>query len=162
MHDDDNPKTEAGDLTELSSEVTTRFLKMSLDGPKKPIDSLLDRLRDAPEKEFFAGLLEQATGRTAAELQPILCTKDGELNDVLGFKNQSVELFRQYKDLQSHLSATAIYFSAIASALANHGKKITSQSNEELEAAILDLAATVDPPWADMFINAVEQLRSHG
>jgi len=159
MQDDHNPHTEAGDLTDLSSEVTTRFLKMGLDGPKKPIDSLLQRLRDTSDPNFFTTLLEQSTKKSAAELETILASGAGDLDTILGFKNQSVELFRRYKDLQSHLGATAIYFTSIAAALTHHGKVITSQSESDLEVALLDMAATLESPWADLLIGAVEQMR---
>ncbi|MEM7260923.1 MAG: hypothetical protein AAF488_02970 [Planctomycetota bacterium] len=162
MNDADEPRTEAGDLTELTREVTTRFLKMSLDGPKKPIDSLLERLRDSDEPALFVDLIEHASGADAKTLEAELATGGASVDRAMELKNRSVELFRQHKDLRTHLSATAIYFTAIAAALRHHGRKITSQSQADLEAALLDLAATVPAPWDELFISSVESLRKSG
>lgn len=153
------PSTRISNVANLDARSTSMFLRLGLDGPRKPIDSLLERLRQAQGTGLFADLLRAGP---AAEL---LATDGGdrpaktvELELLRRIKNDSVQLFRSYRDLNSHLAATATFFSAIATALALHGEKITSQPAEEIEGAFLDLAAVLAHPWDELFIAAAKRL----
>lgn len=156
---DEPPPTTIGDLADFDGERTARFLELGLEGPKKPIDSLLDRLRAIHADAYFTDLLAYGTETDIEQLRLLICQGRASLDEYKALKETSVRLFREYRDLKTHLSATAIYFTAIAAALAFHSRKITSQTPAELETAFLDLAATVPKPWDDLYIKATEVLQ---
>lgn len=159
---DEVPPTTLGNLADFDGEQTARFLQLGLEGPKKPLDSLLERLRTINTDSYFPDLLAHGSQSSVHDLQRLLCQGGSSLEDYKALKETSVRLFREYRDLKTHLSATALYFTGIAAALAYHSRKITSQTAEELESAFLDLAATVPKPWVDLFIRATEKLQETG
>lgn len=145
----------------VSPERLARLLGMGLEesarpepNPPKPIAELLQaRLADTLCKELMP-LSEKPLGE-------VLLDPDTDLKAVKTIKEYAKELAVRKSSEADHASAIAMYYAAIASALAFHDEKITTHSYEYLRSAFAEL---VEKPWlppelATLFVMAAKACR---
>ena len=84
------------------------------------------------------------SGREAPTIGHILLSGQGELDDLRKIKEWGKTLARRNKSEPCHTVAIVLYYGAIASALLQHGARITSYSYKALAESLRNL---VHKPW---------------
>lgn len=128
-----------------------RLLELGRTTPRRPVDLLLEDLA-AHGPGRLGELL--ASGPAAVLGPPLEALAGGRATLA-----QLAELKERCKaaperDLRKRLERLAGYFTAIAAAMAHHRKRITNRPGEDLEPVLLDLAATTESPWSELFARA--------
>ncbi len=142
----------SGSGAELEAGTITRLFRLGLSGPRRPVDALIDRL-GAPDAEAW---LERALERAprVGELEPVGAMLRGADADTLSrIKNTGKKLLAEAGTEEHRLTGLALYFFAVASALAHHDTVICSRTRDELHPVLLDLAAVCPAPWAELCAN---------
>lgn len=137
----------------LGEGTITRLFQLGLSGPRRPVDALIDRL-GAPDA---AAWLERTMDRAprVGELEPAGAVLGGADADTLSrVKNTGKKLLADAGSEDQRLTGLALYFFAVASALAHHDTVICSRTRDELHAVLLDLAAACPEPWSDLCTKA--------
>jgi hypothetical protein len=141
----------------LRPEQLARLLAVGAERPQGPPadkgaalgDLLARRLcLDAAVAESLPAVL----GKPCAELGrlegrrlgEVLLDADADLAVIQALKDYAKELVRRAGAGPAHAAATAVYYAAIARALAQHGQTLTQHSREQLQEAFATLAAK---PW---------------
>lgn len=142
---------EPHDEQPLTDEQATRLLSVGVRGPRRPVDELVECLGRDAGHEWFERVIEvsmrQAVARSADDLRDGLITTE-ELRLAKAAAKRGI---RGAVGPEEAAGATALYFCAIASALAHHGERITSRPDDDLMPALTDLAEAVPERWRDMF-----------
>ncbi|MCC5786424.1 MAG: hypothetical protein JJU33_06975 [Phycisphaerales bacterium] len=138
---------------ELEAGTITRLFRLGLSGPRRPVDALIDRL-GAPDSEAWLGRAMERAPRVG-ELELTGAMLRGADADTLSrIKNTGKMLLADAGTEDQRLTGLAIYFFAVASALAHHDTVICSRTRDELHPVLLDLAAVCPDPWAGLCTNA--------
>lgn len=143
----------SGSGAELEAGTITRLFRLGLSGPRRPVDALIDRL-GAPDSEAW---LERAMERApqVGGADPAGAMLRGADTDTLSrIKSTGKKLLADAGTEDHRLTGLALYFFAVASALAHHDTVICSRTREELHPVLLDLAAVCSARWAELCTNA--------
>lgn len=143
-------------FSNLGEDQAKRLLTFGLTKGARPVDSLIDRLLAADGATWLAAALAGPPFETPEQAPRML---DGTANvaELTAIKERA-KAQAANKDKQARLSARAAYDLAIASALANYGKLITTQKRAELVSSLTDLGDALPEPWAGMVYRAVERV----
>lgn len=137
----------------LEAGTITRLFRLGLSGPRRPVDALIDRL-GAPDAEAWLGRAMERAPRIG-ELEPSGVLLRGVDTDTLSrIKNTGKKLLAEAGAEDHRLTGLALYFFAVASALAHHDTVICSRTRDELHPVLLDLAAACPEPWSDLCTRA--------
>lgn len=143
------------DAGALGQQQAARLLKMGISGPRRSVDDLITRL-EAPDSEFFfrslmrTGLLTTIPRTAAGAGADALCKPGLTIEQLTEVKDQSKNQAATSKSRDDYLAGVAAYYLSIAAALAHHGRLISATNRREMNDALLDLAASVPEPWADL------------
>jgi hypothetical protein len=132
------------------------ILNLAIAGPPRPVDELILRLRHPDGWEWF----EQALLLTAQPSgQRIEALFKGELtlDAIVALKNQCKRLIGQSARISDALGPLALYCLAVATALVQHNQHISSQSREEWDALVIDLAEVAPLRWRSLLMQAAMQ-----
>jgi len=139
----------------LDSAAITRLLEMGISQPRKPVDSLIDRLRSRDAKAWLDGVL--TSGDLGVDAARELAGEGVALEALSRIKTRGKSLLAHAETETERLTGLVGYFFATASAVRNHGVVIASRPREELVAVLLDLAEAAPEPWDAMFAEAAER-----
>lgn len=135
----------------ISDEQDTRLLSVGVRGPRRPVDALIECLEREAGHPWFERVLDvlvrQAVDRSADAMLDGLMT----LEELRRAKSAAKVGMRGAVGPEEAAGATALYFCAIASALAHHGERITARTDDDLLPVLADLADAVPARWRDMF-----------
>lgn len=141
----------------VSREQATRLLSVGVVGPRRPVDDLIERLHREAGGAWFERVvdsaLREAIGREGADL----LAGRVSLDELGAAKEAAKRAMRSAIGRDEATGATAMYFAAIAGALAHHGECITSRGRDDLTVVLVDLAAAAPPPWRALLERALER-----
>ncbi len=142
------------DFSNLGASDASRLLELGLSGPKRPIDGLIDRLCQPDASLWLEKNL--SSGPAGAFGDPVLYLVEGKatLDQLIAIKQTSKSLLGAGPEDEANLAALTSYFFAVAAALVHHQTVICSRSRDEVNAALLDLAAVAAEPWATLLSHA--------
>ncbi len=154
--DTDLSKTNFGDAVEEAR--VAGLLRMGMVGRQRVVDRLLDRLSFVDGNAWFGRMLSMM-GEAEGSID-LTRIPEGETS----FESLDAEKRRAKRILSSALAkddrlrGTLLYFVAVAGALAQHRRRMSSQPDEVLEPVLLDLAEVVPANWRDIFADAARVL----
>jgi hypothetical protein len=137
----------------LTIDVASTLLQLGLDGPRRPVHGLLDRLSEAGG----AAWLESALSRVCEDLgtpRELLVEGRASLEQLTTIKDRSKRLLRHADDGEASLAGVAGYFLSIAAGLRHHGALIGSRGRSELDGILLDIASVAPSPYSEMLSDA--------
>jgi hypothetical protein len=140
----------------LGEDQAKRLLTFGFTKGARPVDTLIDRLAAAGGHEWLAEALKGPPFEDEGQPGKLL---DGRASvaELTAIKERA-KAQAANKDKQARLSARAAYDFAIASALAFHGKLITTQKRAELMSSLSDLGDALPEPWSGLVYKAVERV----
>jgi hypothetical protein len=158
MIDDRQDATERATTTVTNEDtegtLVAGLLRMGMTGRQRVVDRLLDRMSLADGGTWFRrmlAMLAEAEGSSDLGLIPEGVVSREALEEE---KRRAKRILGSAMAEEDRLRGTLLYFVAIAGALATHGERISSQPDEVLEPALLDLAEVAPEGWREMFSGA--------
>ena len=128
---------------------------MSLTDPRRPVDDLIERLVKPDGHDW----LKRAVGGHAVLMRSIgeAAAERPSLESLVALKERQKERLAEAATVEQALAALAAYCLCVASALALHGVLISSQTRDDWDALLVDLAEVMPPPWRDLLIDAASR-----
>ncbi|MFM9957850.1 MAG: hypothetical protein ACKVZJ_07220 [Phycisphaerales bacterium] len=138
--------------------LAARLLNLGIRGPIRPVDRLVERLRNGDRQRWVEGVLAEIERAIQPGARDLLLTgRHGA--------SAPLELLRHIKERCKKQAARAEpgkeplepmlgYFLAVAAALAHHNALISSVSRSEIDGVLLDLACELPDPWVDLLCRA--------
>lgn len=140
---------------EISRSDAAQLLSIGLTDPRRPVDDLIERLAGPGGHDWLAravggnDLLMQAVDDDAAD-RP-------SLESLIAMKDREKDRLAEAATVDESLGALAGYCLCVGSALAIYGVLISSQSRDDWDALLVDLAEVMPPPWQDVLISAASR-----
>jgi hypothetical protein len=141
---------------ELSAAEAAQVLSLGLAGPRRPVDELLERLREPDGVAWLERAMQhepelhRAADATAAD-RPIPLDR---LNDI---KERSKERIAGAATVDEAMRGLAVYCTCVAAALAHHGTLISSQPREQWDLLLIDLTEGMPSPWRELLRAATDR-----
>ncbi len=149
-------QTERGtERREIDGRGASTLLRLSLTGPTRPVDRLIARIEGARGLEWLARALEGAGTPGMADPRRALLHGGATLGELIDLKEGAKARAGHRSDADEHLAGVLVYFLAVGAALLHHGRVISSQAREEVDAALSDLATAMPDEWAEFLARAV-------
>ena len=145
----DAPLTSEPTTYGLDSKGLAELLRIAVErDPGEVLEAMLER----PRTREWSAKEADGTGRPRQQTLPpdrrslgeVLLDRSTPLEVLEGIKRHSKRMARRRRDEAEHGAAVSVYYAAIASALAFHGEKISSQSWKDLARSF---AALVRLSW---------------
>lgn len=155
MKDKVQPPASKGAL-DLTYAEASRFLRLGLSRPDRPVDDLIKRLRQPDGAQWLASALVEVLGGSADSPGRKLLDPGTPLVELTQLKERSTDFARRASDSESWLMGMAGYFLSIGAALVHHSSLITSRSRDEVTRTLRQLAETTSPPWSSLLKRAAE------
>lgn len=137
----------------------SRLLALGLRGPRRPVDSLLDRLAESDGPAWIEHAIRGLDTPDAAGGSVRTLLLDG--NHISGSLLQLITLKDRCKKAASGsrgglppAEPLLGYFFAIAAALAHHATPISSMPRADIDGVLLDLASVTPEPWTELLCRA--------
>jgi len=140
---------------DLSDEQATRLLSIGVRGTRRPVDELIECLGREAGQSWFERVIETFLRQAAARPAEALLDGSISIDELRRAKSAAKRGMQQAIGPEEAAGATALYFCAVAAALAHHEHRITSRSDEDLLPALADLADAVPERWRPMFEQAL-------
>lgn len=138
----------------LSANAVSRLLPLGLSQPAGPVAALIERLSAPDAPDWLARTLSGGAMADAGTTAAACADGRASLEDLRRVKDQAKKAMGRSETRQEMLSATLCYFLAIGAGLAHHNELLTSQSREQVDQALVDLADVLPDPWAAMLERA--------
>jgi len=140
----------------LTPRQAATLLALSVAGPRRPVDDLIERLRRPDGATWMAQALDAFSEQTIGVAAEDVLAGRVAPNDLVAAKEAAKARLADAKTIDDALGATLCYFAAAGAALAHHGEVISSRSRSDLQDVLIDLAAAAPPAWAELFEVAAE------
>lgn len=150
---EDEPEPDCDSV--LSDEQATRLLSIGVRGPHRPVDELIECLGRDAGHAWFERVIETFLRQAAARPAEALLDGSITIDELQRAKSAAKRGMQQAIGPEEAAGATALYFCAVAAALAHHGERITSRPDEDLLPALADLAEAVPDRWRPVFERAI-------
>ena len=148
------PQEPSSERSHLPSADVTRLLELGVEGAKRPVDELIDRLLQTDGHRWLARNLEIWPIAAFGSPQTLMCEGQATLDQLDAIKGESKDLLSRAHDRDARLAAVMGYFFAVAAALAHHGRLISSRPRRELDPILQELAEVTPKPWSQMLARA--------
>ncbi len=149
----EHPSIETLDQTQLS-----RLMRLGINGPRRPVDALIQRLSAQGGKEWLARILQEDLPERERSLIKQAVERSATLDQLQELKSFAKDRLTVAKTENDRICSLFSYFISLAGALATHGQVITSRGADELELVLLDLAEAL----ADAESGGYQDLVSEG
>ncbi|MCB9844505.1 MAG: hypothetical protein H6811_00760 [Phycisphaeraceae bacterium] len=125
----------------LDASAVTRLLQLGLDGPRRPVDALIDRLDASGGGAWLDRSLERlGVGHSAEAADAVRAMSVADLS---AFKDRAKIAMRDAIGEDDRLCGLLGYMLSLAGALAVHGTSISSRGAIEQQSVLLDLGAAL-------------------
>ncbi len=142
----------------VTGEEATRLLPIAIAGPRRPIDAVIERLRQPDANKWLQSILRAAAERMetpeSTDAHALLAEGEASLEQIRALKEQSKSELRTADPDDPPAPAVFLYFIAVAAALAHHSESISSMPREEIDPILVDLADAAPEPWSELCLRA--------
>ncbi len=138
----------------LEPETLSTLLRMGLEGPRRPVDDLIDRIAQPDGHAWLDRMIRHDLPLGERRIIPRVLHRQAQLDEVHELKAMAKERLAQVRTSQDRVSALLSYFVAIAGGLAQFHLSITSRGADDLVPALLDLAEAMPDRMAGLFADA--------
>ena len=138
----------------LEPETLSTLLRMGLEGPRRPVDDLIDRIAQHDGHAWLDRMIRHDLPAGERRIIQRVLLRQAQLDEVHELKAMAKERLAQVRTSQERVSSLLSYFAAIAGGLAQFRLSITSRGAGDLVPALLDLAEVVPERMASLFADA--------
>jgi len=139
---------------ELGLEQVGRLLSVALAGPRRPVDRAIDRLAAPDGHRWLEHILKVYSSVAVGDARALLLDKSADLNRLVELKKIAKAVLAEEQKKTPSPHATLVYFLAVAAARAHRGVSISSQSQDQIDPVLVDLADAAPKPWNELFEKA--------
>jgi hypothetical protein len=148
------PANTPQDSEHLTVEKATVFLRLGLEGPRRPVDDLIDRLRRSSGGSWLNDALQAGPLKGQGSASELLIDGKATIAQLIAIKDRSKALVKEAVAGELRLAGIAGYFLSIAAGLQHHGKLITTRDHDQLAEILLDLAEAAPEPFKGLLSHA--------
>jgi hypothetical protein len=138
----------SADTTSLDSPSVQQLLRVGLSEPRRPIDSLTERLDQADGAAWLGSALERSPIGKIGDPKAVIIYGDASVDDLMMIKENSKRGYAEAQDEDQRHRVLLAYFLAVAAALVHHERLITSQPRESVNEMLTDLGGSLPGQWA--------------
>ena len=129
----------ADDFAGITGEDVTRLLGLALRQPHRPVDDVIDRLRQPDGEAWLAAALRSGPSPDSRGMFQALQSREVDLKTLQSMKAASKQMLKERTEPDTRTAPVLVYFLVIAAALARHGVLITSHTRDEVDEILIDL-----------------------
>lgn len=138
----------------LEAETLSTLLRIGLEGPRRPVDDLIDRIAQPDGNAWLDRLTRHELPLRERRIIQRVLLRQAQLDEVHELKALAKERLAQVRTSQERVSALLSYFVSIAGGLAQFRLSITRRGAGDLVPALLDLAEVMPDRMAGLFADA--------
>ncbi len=138
----------------LEQETLSTLLRMGLEGPRRPVDDLIDRIAQRDGHAWLERMIRHEIPACERRIIQRVLLRQAHLDEVHDLKAMAKERLAQVRTSQERATALLSYFIAIGGGLAQFHLSITSRGAGDLVPALLDLAEVMPEREASLFADA--------
>ncbi len=139
---------------ELEQETLSTLLRLGLEGPRRPVDDLIDRIGRTDGVAWLERMIRHDLPASERRLIERALLRHAHLGDLHELKALAKARLAQVRTSDDRISALLSYFVAIAAGLAQFHLTITSRGTDELVPVLLDLAEVMPERLRGLFAEA--------
>jgi len=140
----------------ITDQCASELLALGLMGDRRPIDGVIDRLCEPDGFEWLNRLSPLAQSGPKGPDAEALLRGRCELDELRRLIDAAKSSMAEARTCDEALEATVTYFFTLAAGMAHCNDVLSSRSRQELDLALLDLADSCPPRWANLLRKAVE------
>ena len=133
----------------LDGNSVTNFLQLGIEQKNRPVDRLIERLKEADGESWLQSALEDSPSSWFLSLE-----ESPDAAELEEFKQQAKVTFAEADEANTRLAGLLQYLFVIAAGLNYQGALLSSQPASEISATLLDLAVALPAPWNDFIAEA--------
>ena len=132
----------------LDSPSVQQLLRVGLSEPRRPIDSLTERLDQSDGAAWLESALTRGPIGGVGDATALIIEGGATVEDLMAIKERSKLGYASAGNEDERRIVLLAYFLAVAAALLHHDRLITSQPRESVNEMLIDLGGSLPATWA--------------